>query len=529
MFDPIKHSPSIGEKYMFTSKKSRRVLVLATAVVGSLVASILPASAGNMAPKGDLVLVRNQDFATFNPDLAQNDSIFPQQQIYEPLYMISQDGKTVSPWLAKSASQSADKLTWTIKLRTDIKFSDGTPMTSADVKFSLDLATKGDGWGFLNTAIDNITTPDAATVVIKTKTPWAPLLSDLACFSNSILPNNFGGKTADEFYKSPIGTGPFKLDHWTPGTELKMVANTNYWQPGKPYLNSVTWKYVVDDNTRALMLASGQADINEFPPATSVPQIQKTAGLKVTAFPAAASEYIAMNEASTPALADVHVRRALSLAFDRKAVIKVVLGGLGTASNSILAPNVGFYDPKTPGLQYDLKAAAAELAKSKFAKGLKLEYLATAGSVQDNAMSSILQASLKKIGVTLTIKTQEPKVKRATQKAMNYQITSTGWTMDISDPDELLTFALDPENGGTHAFYTNYNNQKVIDAVRAGQSNADPVARQKSYSFVQKTTADEAMMIFAYNAPYIYSWSNKITGFQVTPTLSYHMEDVKKA
>jgi peptide/nickel transport system substrate-binding protein len=277
------------------------------------------------------------------------------------------------------------------------------------------------------------------------------------------------------------------------------------------------------------MLASGQADINEFPPATSVPQIQKTAGLKVTAFPAAASEYIAMNEASTPALADVHVRRALSLAFDRKAVIKVVLGGLGTASNSILAPNVGFYDPKTPGLQYDLKAAAAELAKSKFAKGLKLEYLATAGSVQDTAMSSILQAALKKIGVTLTIKTQEPKVKRATQKAMNYQITSTGWTMDISDPDELLTFALDPENGGTHAFYTNYNNQKVIDAVRAGQSNADPVARQKSYSFVQKTVADEAMMIFAYNAPYIYSWSNKITGFQVTPTLSYHMEDVKKA
>ena len=98
---------------MFTSKKSRRVLVLATAVVGSLVASILPASAENAAPKGDLVLVRNQDFATFNPDLAQNDSIFPQQQIYEPLYMISQDGKTVSPWLAKSSSQAADKLTWT--------------------------------------------------------------------------------------------------------------------------------------------------------------------------------------------------------------------------------------------------------------------------------------------------------------------------------------------------------------------------------------------------------------------------------
>ena len=512
---------------MSFSRKSTRKVLLVASVIGALFAGVVPAIADNAAPKGDLVLVRNQDFATFNPDLAQNDSIFIQQQIFEPLYMISQDGKTVKPWLAKSSSVAADKLTWTIKLRTDIKFSDGAPMTSADVKFSLDLATKGNGWGFLNTAIDTITAPASDTVVIKTKTPWAPLLSDLACFSNSILPNNFGGKSADDFYKAPVGTGPFTLDHWTPGTEIKMVANKSYWQPGKPYLNSVTWKYVADDNTRALMLQSGQADINEFPPSTSVAQIRKTPGLTVVPFPAAASEFIAMNE-KVKALADVHVRRALSYAFDRKAVIKVVLAGIGTASNSILAPNVGFYDPKTPGLQYDLKKAAAELKMSKFSKGLTLNYLATSGSIQDNAMSSILQAALKKIGVKLTITSQDPKVKRASQKAQNYQLTSTGWTMDISDPDELLTFALNPIEGGTDAFYTHYRNAKVLAAVKLGQTTTVTAARQKAYSVAQKLTADEAMMIFAYNAPYVYAWSNKVTGFQVTPTLSYHMEDVKK-
>ena len=512
---------------MSFSRKSTRKVLLVASVIGALFAGVVPAIADNAAPKGDLVLVRNQDFATFNPDLAQNDSIFIQQQIFEPLYMISQDGKTVKPWLAKSSSVAADKLTWTIKLRTDIKFSDGAPMTSADVKFSLDLATKGSGWGFLNTAIDTITAPSSDTVVIKTKTPWAPLLSDLACFSNSILPNNFGGKSADDFYKAPVGTGPFTLDHWTPGTEIKMVANKSYWQPGKPYLNSVTWKYVAEDNTRALMLQSGQADINEFPPSTSVAQIRKTPGLTVVPFPAAASEFIAMNE-KVKALADVHVRRALSYAFDRKSVIKVVLAGIGTASNSILAPNVGFYDPKTPGLQYDLKKAKAELKMSKFSKGLTLDYLATSGSIQDNAMSSILQAALKKIGVKLTITSQDPKVKRASQKAQNYQLTSTAWTMDISDPDELLTFALNPIEGGTDAFYTHYRNAKVLAAVKLGQTTTVTAARQKAYSVAQKLTADEAMMIFAYNAPYVYAWSNKVTGFQVTPTLSYHMEDVKK-
>ena len=512
---------------MSFSKKSTRVVFFAATAIGALIATSLPAIADNPSPKGDLILVRNEDFASFNPDLAQNDSIFIQQQIYEPLFMINQDGKSVKPWLAKSATVAADKLTWTIKLRTDVKFSDGTPMTSADVKFSLDIATKGNGWGFLNTAIDAITAPSTDTVTIKTKTPWAPLLSDLACFSNSILPNNYGGKTADVFFKAPVGTGPFALDHWTPGTEIKMLANKTYWQPGKPYLNSVTWKYVPDDNTRALMLQSGQADINEFPPATSVAQLKKTAGIIVNPFPAAASQYIAMNE-KTPALADVHVRRALSYAFDRASVIKVVLAGIGTASNSILAPNVGFYDPKTPGLQYDLKKAAAELKMSKFSKGLKLDYLATAGSVQDNAMSSILQAALKKIGVKLTITTQDPTVKRATQKAEHYQLTSTVWTMDISDPDELLTFALNPVEGGTDAFYTHYNNKKVIAAVKAGQTTTSTAARQKQYSLAQKLVADEAMMIFAYNYSYIYAWRTNITGFQVTPTLSYHMEEVKK-
>jgi peptide/nickel transport system substrate-binding protein len=517
----------IGAHILKINKRFAGGLVVTATVIASLIASTIPSLAANSSPKGDLVLVRNQDFASFDPDLAQNDSIFIQEQVFEPLFMINQNGKNVRPWLAKSATVASDKLTWTIKLRTDIKFSSGAAMTADDVKFSIDRATKGNGWGFLNTAIEAVTATAPDTITIKTKTPWAPLLSDLASFSNAILPANFGGKTADEFLKAPIGTGPFTLDHWTPGSEIKLVANKNYWQPGKPYLNSVTWKYVVDDNTRDLMLKSGQADINEFPPATSVVALRATAGIKVTAFPAAASEYIAFNH-KVPALSDVHVRRAISYALDRAAIIKVVLAGLGTVSNSILAPNVGYYDPKTPGIQYDLAMAKKELAKSKYKKGLALEYLATAGSLQDNAMSSILQAALKKIGVKLNIKTQEPKVKRATQKAMNYQLTSTAWTMDISDPDELLTFALNPTEGGTNSFYTNYVNKAVINAVKRGQTTVNPVIRQKYYSLAQRQVAKDAMMMFVYNAPYIYSWSNKITGFLVTPTLQYHMEDVKK-
>ena len=496
----------------------------------TVLASILlpiSAHAANPAPSGDLIFVRNQDFATFDPDLAQNDSIFIQQQLYEGLYRGSTDGTKIEPHLAKSYSQSADGLTWTFKLRTDVNFTDGSPLTSADVKFSLDRASKGDGWGFLNTAIASVEAPASDTVVIKTKFKWAPLLADLACFSNSIMKANFGGKTEAEYFKSPIGTGPFMLDHWTPGTEIKLVANKKYWQPGKPYLNSVTWKYVADDNTREFMLKGGQADINEEPPAATIKSLQAAPNIKVGIFPAAASNYLAFNH-KVPALSDVHVRRAISYAIDRAAISQVVYSGTATPSNSFLAPGVQFYDKKAPGVQYDLKKAAAELAKSKYAKGLKVDLLIRGGNKTHEATASILQAALKKIGVTMTITSQEPSVQRATQKAMNYQMTLTGWTMDIVDPDELFTFGLTPD-GGTNAYFTNYNNAAVNAAVVKGQTNVDPKVRQAAYSFVQKQTADDAFMAFTVNPSYLYAWTNKITGFYVNPLYSYRMEDVKKS
>src|ERR1700693_1098253 len=420
------------------SKKTGLIALLSTfAMATTALFPILTstASAANATPKGDLVVVRNQDLATLDPDPAQNDSIFIQEQMYEPLFQNLQNGKGVVPLLAKSSSLGKDGLTWTIPLRTDVKFSDGTPMTSADVKFSIDRATAGPGWGFLNTAIASVSAPSPHLIIIKTKFPWAPLLADLANFSNSVLKANYNGETPADFFKNPIATGPFMLDHWTPGTEVKLVANKYYWQPGKPYLNSVTYKYVADDNTREFMLKGGQADINEEPPANTVVELKASPGIKVGIFSAAASNYLAFNE-KVPALADVHVRRAISYAIDRASINKIVYSNNGTVSNSFLAPSVNFYDKTTPGQQYDLKKAAAELAQSKFKKGLKLDLLIRGGDRAHSVTASIVQAALKKIGITMTITPQEPTVERAAQKAMNYQMTLEQWTMDIVDPDE---------------------------------------------------------------------------------------------
>jgi peptide/nickel transport system substrate-binding protein len=432
------------------------------------------------------------------------------QQIFETLLTNDADGKSVKPWLAESYTSSDDKMTWTFKLRSGVKFSNGQPMTSADVKFSLDAAssTKG-GWEFINSAIKEVTTPDPSTVVITTKYPWAPLLADLACPSNGILPNNYGGKSSDEFYAAPIGTGPFVWDLWSKGSALTLKKNANYWQPGKPVLDSVTWKVVPDDNSRNLMIQGGQADIDEFPPFSSVEQLR------------AAN---VMNETKKP-YDDVHVRRAISYAIDRQALVKAVLYNNGKAANSLFMPTVGYYEPKTPGLQYDMTKAKQELAMSSVPQGFTTTFLANSGDSNDAAIAQIMQASLKQLGITMNIQNSDPSAVHDMQHKLDYEITHSYWTMDIADPDELTQYALDPTSGG-HSFNTGYNNAGLISLVHDAQQTFDTAKRQQLYTQIQAQAAEEAFMAFLYYQPIPYAMRKAVQGFQVLPTGSYHLEDV---
>ena len=102
-------------------------------------------------------------------------------------------------------------------------------------------------------------------MVVNLKYPWAPLLADLSLFSNGDRARQLRRQDRDAVLPAPVGTGPFKWDYWHKGSALKLVRNPNYWQPGKPYLNSVTWTDMPSDNTRELQLKGGQAQVDEFP------------------------------------------------------------------------------------------------------------------------------------------------------------------------------------------------------------------------------------------------------------------------
>jgi peptide/nickel transport system substrate-binding protein len=505
------------------------VAALALGLAGTAVAlaTMSPDKTGASLPKrgGSITIARIEDSQSFDKtNVFQNESIWLCEQINETLVSAGNDGKTLRPWLATSWSISNGGKTYTFKLRPGVKFSTGAPMTSADVKFSIDDArAQSKGWGYLDAAIKNITAPNPRTVVFHLKYSWAPFLADIGLFANGIVPNKFGGEARAAFYKHPVGTGPFMWDSRVVGKTVTFKRNPNYWQKGKPYLDSVTWSYVGDDNTRELQLRGGQVQVDEFPPFNAIKKLQSTSGVTMRLFPSTRTDYLEMNESYAP-LADVHVRRAISYSIDRAAIIKSVLFNYGKPANSFMPPQVPFYDPSAGGLQYNPAKAKAEMAKSKYPKGFKVEMLLGAGDQVGNAIGQILQQALKQLNIDLTFRTQDVSTAFQSIQQRKYQLGTSYWTMDIADPDELVTFAVDPA-GGAQQFYTGYHNQNVIDLSHQAQKQTNPNKRKALYAQIQRLAAQDAFMGFLYYTPYRWAFSSKLHGFFVQPLGNYHLED----
>jgi peptide/nickel transport system substrate-binding protein len=475
---------------------------------------------------GNLVIARTADSQSMNATTVfDNESIWIFEQIMQPLYTVTPNGKGVEPWLATGYTVSPDKKTYTFTLRKGVKFSNGKPMTSADVKFSLDQArAAAKGWGYIDTAIASVGAPSPGTVVVNLKYPWAPLLADLSLFANGIVPASYGGQTETQFYNHPIGTGPFKWAYWHKGSALKLVRNPLYWQQGKPYLNSVTWTDVPSDNTRELQLKGGQAQVDEFPAWSTVGSLKSTSGVSMDLFNSTRTDYLAFNEHVKP-LNDVHVRRAISLAINRSALVKAVLFGNGKPANSLFPPQVPFYQPSTQGLQYNVAAAKAEMAKSSVPHGFSTTILVSSGFSDYLTIATILQAELKPLGITLKIQQLDPNTANLDQQNLKYDMTLTYWTMDIPDPDELATFAVDP-NSGAKSFFTAYNNPTVVKDTHSAEQTLATSARQSLYNTVQADSAADAFMAFLYYSPYAYATTSGVHGFYVTPLGNYHLENV---
>jgi len=489
--------------------------------------TVAPAAASSSAPAksgGSVTFVRSVDSTSADPILWHNPDIWPFMNVYDQLVKVGPDGTSLIPGLAEKWETSSDGLTYTFHLRQGVKFSDGTPMTSTDVKWSLDRAkadTKG-GWNFTLMQVKEVAAPDPNTVVITLTGQWAPFLSDISMFNASIISKAFADKVGvDKLTEQQMGTGPFALKEWKRADQIVFVKNPNYWEAGLPYLDQITLRTVPDTNAQILQLQGGQVDgiIGQGDvPFNRVPDLQKDPKLQVVKFLSTYINYVFLNTKHPP-LGDIKFRQALNYATDNKSLIDTILFRNGEIANSFMPNGMLYWNKDQQPFPFDLTQANQLISQSTSPNGANFAFLVSSGNALQLQLATALKSMWSKIKVNVDIQQVDAAVARQNTLDEKYDSVLSSWTNDIIDPDELVSYAILPESNDN--FHTGWKNQQAIDLAHQAQTTLDPDKRRALYYQIQQIHKDDAAAVYLFVIPYIDVLTKNVQGFFHHPMGQY--------
>ena len=339
-----------------------------------------------------------QEPTSYDPAQANEGHLAPvYQAAYDPLIKLNPDG-TLSPMLATSWEASADKLSYTLKLRTGVKFSDGEVFDSAAVKANMEHFKKANGpLASSLKSVASVTTPDPTTAVLKLSAadPGIPYsLTNAAGYMGA--PNAL---EAPGIKTNPVGTGPYILDtaNTVAGSKISYKRNDSYWGDKLPY-DKVEFQILTDETARLNALKSGQIDAAILARAASATDAE-SAGLLHQPYSTnwEGIFFFDRNGTMTPELKDPRVREALTLAIDRDALLQAVALGKGQLTSQTFRPNVAAYDASLDGAyKYD-PARAKQLLKDAGAENMTVTL--PISPVFDPAIYDSIEQNWKAIGV----------------------------------------------------------------------------------------------------------------------------------
>ncbi len=328
--------------------------------------------------------------------------------IFETLTKIQSDGST-QPLLADSWTSSADLKSWTFKLKTGVKFHNGQPFNAAVVKFSFERAaektsTNKDRATFAN--IDSITTPDAATVVLRLKNGNPDLLFQLGqATAVMVEPQSAAGNNTQA-----VGTGPYRLESWARGSAVTLQRYEGWRGAANVKLKRVTLRFISDPAAQVAALLAGDVDV--FPrvsAARSLKQFQGNKKFQVLVGASRAKTIVAINHQRKP-LDDVRVRRAIAMAIDRQAVIEGSADGFGVPIGSYYVPGAPGFVDTTDVNPYDPARARALLQQAGKELGFTLPLLLTMKLPPvpyARQGGEVVAAMLAKVGITVKMENIE--------------------------------------------------------------------------------------------------------------------------
>ncbi len=427
----------------------------------------------------------------------------------------------LQPWLATSWD-IPDPLTYVFHLRRDARFHDGHPLTARDVKWTFDSilnrtvrTVKTGTYRFL----DHIDAPDDATVVFHLKEPWASLLWNVANDAIGIVPYGSGA----DFYRHPVGSGPFRLVSNQQDREVVIARNAEYWQQ-PPRVERVRFTVVPDTTTRALELRKGSADValNSLT-ADMVLALRNDSKLAVQQTPGTVLTYLALN-LRDPILKDVRVRQALAYALDRRPLIHFLWRDEARPAYSILPSQSWAFSSDLPTYDYDPPRARQLLDAAGYParRGVRFHLtMKTSTEETTRLLAAVLQQQWRAVGVELDIKTYEFATFFSDVQKGAFQLYSLRWIGGNNDPD-MFQYAFHssftPPVGANRSYYSNPEVDALIDQ---GRREIDEQKRKQIYVRVQQ--------LLAHDLPYIDLWyldnvvvhSKRLSDVTISPPGNY--------
>ncbi|WP_022761489.1 ABC transporter substrate-binding protein [Butyrivibrio sp. AD3002] len=484
-----------------------------------------------------LHLALNAEIVTMDAHKTTNDYIVP-MNVFDTLFAMKKndDGSTeIVNSLVDKYDISEDGLTYHFTLKDDIVFSDGTPMTSHDVKFTFeriltlpdsaqtDCAIIIDGAQDLldgkEHSLRGITIEDEKNFSIKLLSPFAGFTALLSTPSTVIYSEKLVAEAGEDFGVVPektIGSGPYIIKEWNRGSGLVFEYNPKYWGP-EPSAKRVEMK-IMEPQVMNLAFQKGDLDVLDcmYLDSAIVKSTYKTDTYKdkIVSTDRIGQNFLMLNENIEP-LGNVQVRKAICQAIDRESILNTIYDGDGKLEDGIFTTGcIGHSDNNQGWLKYDPEAAKKLLADAGYADGFDMDlYLdSTANDSVKNTIQAIAE-NLNSIGIHANINTMDHASYLDLRNSGEMSAYFALWLLDFNDPDNIIyTFFGSKDN--TKLRSNNYSDESVIERVAAAKTIVDENERLKEYEALEKKLSqDDAAFVPLFSLKHLFVVSDRIESF----------------
>lgn len=421
---------------------------------------------------------------------------------------------------------SQDYRVFTYHLRPDVRWHDGQPLSSRDVRFTFDIimdpkvnVESREGWE----AVESLETPDDSTVIFRLARPYPDFVGET--FSDEpVLPEHLLRASTGErfhaarFHRAPVGSGPFKFKSWTPGSHLELVANPDYYGEG-PYLDAIIFKFVPSENTLLVQLKTGEIDAFDNANIAFMSQLETIPGVRVYRTPMLMYEHLDLNT-ENPILADRRVRRALSFATNKEEIAASIYNGMVVSApldefdesryySKAAAARAEFDPAKARRLLHEAGWRDSDRDGILDRDGVPLKLFITASAGQPNRERTelVLREQYRAVGVDLELRNYAPTVLYGTYedggilKRGSFDVAMYAWlsTPEPSRREALYSATSVPPKGQNHP---RFRHDELTRLLEQGSTETDRAKRDSIYQRVQEILVDEAPVIplFWYTA-----------------------------